>query len=122
MKAVSSRLCPLAAWLILAGALITLFPLKLEHLEIIIILVTLLSLSWLPKKRLRSAPFLLLYVAIAILALNVSLPLPNSWHPLAQLTFVITFWALALSVPLATLVYYLFHTARAQDASYHSRQ
>lgn len=114
MKALSFKPSPLAAWLILAGALITLFPLKLEHLEIILILVTLLSLPWLPKKRLRSAPFLLLYIVFAILALKLPLPLPISWHPIAQLLIVLFIWVSLLYIPLSILLYYLLHTAKAQ--------
>ena len=114
MKMPTLKPSPLAAWLILAGALITLFPLKLEHLEIILITVTLLSLPWLPKKRLRSAPFLLLYVVFAIMALNIPLSLPTSWHLLTQLLTSLVIWALLLTTPLSLLVYYLFHTAQTK--------
>lgn len=122
MRTFALRLSPLAAWLILAGALATLFPLRLEHIEIIFILTTLLTLPWLPRLRRRSAPFLLLYVAFAILALKVSLPLPNSWHPIARLLFIILFWALSLIIPLSILIYYLFRTALPNRTSQHPRQ
>lgn len=122
MRTFALRLSPLAAWLILACMLATLFPLRLEHIEIIFVLVTLLTLPWLPRLRRRSAPFLLLYVAFAILALKVPLPLPNSWHPVARLLFIMLFWALSLIVPLSILVYYLFRTARPNHAGQHPRQ
>lgn len=122
MRTFALRLSPLAAWLILAGALATLFPLRLEHIEIIFTLTTLLTLPWLPRLRRRSAPFLLLYVVFAILALKVPLPLPNSWHPVAQLLFIILFWALSLIIPLSVLVYYLFRTAGSNHARQHPGQ
>lgn len=122
MKTLSFKLSPLFAWLILAGALTTLFPLKLEHLEIVLILVTFLSLPWLPKKRTRSAPLLLLYVAFAILALILPLPLPISWHPLTQLLLILIIWAFFLYIPLSIFLYYLFRTALAQDTHQHTRQ
>ncbi len=122
MRQLTLRLSPLAAWLILAGMLATLFPLRLEHIEIIFVLTTLFTIPWLPRRRRRSAPFLLLYVVFAILALKVPLPLPNSWHSVARLLFVIIFWALSLIIPLSILVYYLFHTAPSNHAGQHSRQ
>lgn len=122
MRTFALRLSPLAAWLILAGALATLFPLRLEHIEIIFALVTLSTLPWLPRLRRRSAPFLLLYVTFAILALKIPLPLPNSWHPIARLLLVIIFWALSLIIPLSILIHYLFRTDRSNHARQHPRQ
>lgn len=122
MKTFTLRPSPLAAWLILASALATLFPLRLEHIEIIFALTTLLTFPWLPRLRRRSAPFLLLYVAFALLALKVPLPLPNSWHPVARLLFITLFWALSLTIPLSILVYYLFRTARSNHTGQHPRQ
>ena len=122
MRTFALKLPPLAAWLILAGALATLFPLRLEHIEIIFALVTLSTLPWLPRQRRRSTPFLLFYVAFAILALKVPLPLPNSGHPVARLLFIMLFWALSLIIPQSILIYYLFRTAGSNHARQHPRQ
>lgn len=122
MKDASFQLSPLAAWLVLAGCLATLFPLKLEQLEIILISVALLSLLWLPKKRTRSAPLLLLYAASAVLALKLPLPLTASWHPLAQLLFILFVWASLLCVILSILFYYFFLTAAGQGTKQHTGQ
>lgn len=115
------RLPPLAAWLILAGASLTLFPLHLEHLYSILIATIALSISWLPGRRYRSAPFLALYALTALTALNVPLPLPNAWHPLVILILTLTIWGAVLTVPLSILIFYLLRTARPNHTRHHSR-
>lgn len=109
MKA-SFSLSPLAAWLLLAGAVTTLFPLTLEQTLIILIITAALSIVWLPGKRLRSAPFVVLYAATALLALIIPVPLPAVWHPLAKLLVTLCLWGLVLALPLAGLLAYLFRT------------
>lgn len=102
---------PLAAWLLLATAVTTLFPLKLEHVITMLIAAALLSVIWLPGRRMRSAPFVVLYALTAVLALTVPLPLPGNWHPLVRLLLTLGAWGLVLALPLAGLLAYLLRTA-----------
>ena len=116
MKAsVATKLSPLAAWLILTAAVATIFPLKLEYLWSILITTTLLAMLWLPGRRIRSAPFLLLYIVTALLALSISLHLPTTLHPLAKLLLTLLAWGLILTIPLSGLIYYLLRTARTNN-------
>jgi hypothetical protein len=105
------HLSPLAAWLLLLGSVSTLLPLTLEQLTIVLVLAAVLSVVWLPGRRLRSAPFVLLYAATAFLAITVPLPLPAGWHPLTKLLTALTFWGLILALPLAGLLAYLVRSA-----------
>jgi hypothetical protein len=114
-------LSPVAAWFILAGAVATLFPLRLEHIQMILAATALLAAAWLPGRRLRSAPFLLVYLITAALALKVSLPLPGSSHPVASLLLVLAVWAIVLIIPLSSFMYYLFRTAATKPGNEPSR-
>lgn len=116
----ASRLSPLAAWLILAGAVVTLFPLNLEQIQIILAAAMLLSVFWLPGRRYRSAPFLFLFALVALLALNVNIPLPASWHPLLKLIFSLIIWAALLNILLGSLIAYLLRTSYPARSPGHS--
>jgi hypothetical protein len=113
---------PLAAWLILAGAVATLFPLSLEYITAILATAAVLSIVWLPGRRLRSGPFLILYTTTATLALVVSLPLPTAWHPLPRLLLALGIWGVLLTAPLAALLTHLLRTARPHDPRQHRGQ
>lgn len=121
MSALASRVSPIAAWLVLGGAAASLFPLQLEGLYAILLGTMLLSVIWLPGRRLRSAPFLALYTITAIMALNVHVPLPSTWHPLVRLLLTVAAWAIPLIVSLAFIIAYLLRTARPNHARHRSR-
>jgi hypothetical protein len=103
---------PLAAWLLLAGSAATLLPLTLEQVLLILLVAAVLSVIWLPGRRLRSAPFLLLYAGTAVAAVMITIPLPAHWHPLARLLVTLLIWGLALALPLAGLLAYLMRSAQ----------
>ncbi|MBI4022146.1 MAG: hypothetical protein HY372_02220 [Candidatus Andersenbacteria bacterium] len=107
----TSRLSPLAAWLILSGAVATLFPRTIEQTQLILAAAMLLSIFWLPGRRYRSAPFLFLFALVALLALNVRIPLPISWHPLLKLLLRLLIWAALLNIIISSLIAYLLRTA-----------
>lgn len=117
--ALEKRLSPLAAWMILAGASATFFPLRLEQLYVILMAAMLLSALWLPGRRYRSAPFLALYAGTALLALNLTIPLPSSWHPILRLIVILGIWTVVLIIPLSVLLILLLRTARTRYASRH---
>jgi len=118
----TSRLTPLVGWLILALAVATLFPLKLEHLTALFIATTILSLIWLPGRLRRSIPFLLIYVSVAFLALTIPIPLPSTWNPLATLLTILIIWSTVLILSLSVLMSYLLRTASPQHSHQHQRQ
>ncbi len=108
---------PLAAWVTMAGALVTQLPLRLEQLWLILGAAAVLSLPWLPPSRRRSGALLLAYVALAWLALVVAWPPPADWHVLTRLAVPLLLWTAVTTIAVGCIIYYLLHTAGRQNNS-----